>query len=73
MCKKCYKSPALTQIRETEKIEPWVGRLRASTREKAHAFQPVKVSSNQDVGELGRGRVPLRTVVSEKAEGYMLA
>lgn len=60
-----------TDKRNREKIEPWVGRQRASRKGNSHAFQPVKASSNLDVRESGRGRVPVRTVVSDKGERYI--
>lgn len=60
-----------TDKRNREKIEPWVGRQRASRKGNSHAFQPVKASSNLDVRESGRGTVPVRTVVSDKGERYI--
>lgn len=50
-----------TDKRNREKIEPWVGRLRASRKGNAHAFQPVKASSNQDMGEWGKESMSGRT------------
>lgn len=54
-----------TDKRNRKKIEPWVGRLRASRITNAPALQLVKDSSNQDVRELGRG-IAVKAVVSEK-------
>ena len=62
-----------TDKRNREKTEPWVGRLRASRKGNAHAFQPVKGPSNQDMAELGRGRMPVRAVVSEKRKEFSMA